>query len=193
MYRGTTPTHTFDIPFLSTELSELTISYLQDGKVVLQKSLEDCIVEDYVVKVTLTKADTCEFKHTFPVMVQLQITTTGGKTYVDNVSTFNAKRNATIDAMDTEHEPVDPEEFVINLENEYYNDRKYTSDKTLQEVLNAFTSKKELYLNWRPKLQPEIKRKVNYIQFIDGVYKVYDTGRFHIDGEILEEYMIGWN
>ena len=45
MIRGTTPTHIFEIPFDSSYLKRILITYFQDKHIVLEKTEEDCVLE----------------------------------------------------------------------------------------------------------------------------------------------------
>ena len=61
MFRGTTPTHTFTLPFDAACITKLNIAYAQDGKIVLEKHLQDCQIEGNAVSVTLTESETLLF------------------------------------------------------------------------------------------------------------------------------------
>lgn len=61
MIRGTTPTLAFTLPFSAENIAELYITFTQCGKQVIEKSLDECIVESNVVKVKLTQTDTLAF------------------------------------------------------------------------------------------------------------------------------------
>lgn len=55
MYRGTTPTNVFRTDVDLENASVLFVSYKQNGKVVLEKSLEDVSVKKTLVTVNLTQ------------------------------------------------------------------------------------------------------------------------------------------
>ena len=61
MYRGTTPTHNFKVPFDTTNITRLSISYAQDDVVVLEKELRDCEITEGNISVRLTEEDTLTF------------------------------------------------------------------------------------------------------------------------------------
>lgn len=44
--RGTTPYHNFIIPFTSEDVSELYVTYLQNGETVVEKALSDVDISD---------------------------------------------------------------------------------------------------------------------------------------------------
>lgn len=55
MIRGTTPTHTFSkLPVLSTEIDEIWISYLQNGRAILNKDISAVTFEDNIEEETCT-------------------------------------------------------------------------------------------------------------------------------------------
>lgn len=62
MYRGTTPTHVFRTDANLEEASVLFISYKQNGKVVLEKSLEEVSIQKDIVIVNLTQTETLLFQ-----------------------------------------------------------------------------------------------------------------------------------
>lgn len=62
MYRGTTPTNAFRTDVDLENASVLFVSYKQNGKVVLEKSLEDVSVKKTLVTVNLTQKETLLFQ-----------------------------------------------------------------------------------------------------------------------------------
>lgn len=62
MYRGTTPTNVFRTDVNLENASVLFVSYKQNGKVVLEKSLEDVSVKKTLVTVNLTQKETLLFQ-----------------------------------------------------------------------------------------------------------------------------------
>lgn len=62
MYRGTTPTNVFRTDVDLDNASVLFVSYKQNGKVVLEKSLEDVSVKKTLVTVNLTQKETLLFQ-----------------------------------------------------------------------------------------------------------------------------------
>lgn len=79
MYRGTTPTHIFTLPFDAELVKTAQVSYAQFGKVVLQKNMEDCALQEKQIRVELTQEETQMFRSTGWVYIQLKILTTDGK------------------------------------------------------------------------------------------------------------------
>lgn len=62
MHRGTTPTNVFRTDVDLENASVLFVSYKQNGKVVLEKSLEDVSVKKTLVTVNLTQKETLLFQ-----------------------------------------------------------------------------------------------------------------------------------
>lgn len=79
MICGTTPTHVFTIPFSTTELKEVRVTYSQHANTVaVQKETSDCTMDGNTISVTLTQEDTLKFNDMLPVKIQLKVLTTGG-------------------------------------------------------------------------------------------------------------------
>lgn len=77
MIIGTTPKHTFNIPFDTSLISKVRVLYSQDDVLVLTKKHEDCVIENNTVTVELTQEDTFKLDHTKDVEIQLRVLTTG--------------------------------------------------------------------------------------------------------------------
>lgn len=76
MIRGTTPTHTFTIPFNVSQIKDLRISYAQGKNIILVKTIEDCILNEKTIKLALSQEDTLKFLSTPQVKCQVKILTT---------------------------------------------------------------------------------------------------------------------
>ena len=72
MYRGTTPTITFTLPFESSRITALNLCFAQQDTVVLEKGLADCNLEGNTLKVSLTERETLLFD-TKKGMVEMQL------------------------------------------------------------------------------------------------------------------------
>lgn len=70
MIRGTTPTLVFETDTDCTMFDIVEIAMAQNNKVVITKTLADCIVEGTVIKVKLTEEETLLLK---PTALQMQI------------------------------------------------------------------------------------------------------------------------
>ena len=58
MYRGTTPTFKFTLPFEVGTLKAAYISIEQNRRVMLEKSIEECTLSDKTISVKLTQEET---------------------------------------------------------------------------------------------------------------------------------------
>lgn len=76
MKRGTTPTHTFTLPFDVSMIQKLRVLYSQDGELKLTKT--EATMEGNTVSVKLTQADTFILKCGRFVDIQLRILTPAG-------------------------------------------------------------------------------------------------------------------
>lgn len=74
MTRGTTPTHTFRTKVDLREVDRLYITYSQNGRNVLEKTLEDCTITENTIQTELTQAETLRFddRSDAPVLVQVR-------------------------------------------------------------------------------------------------------------------------
>ena len=78
MIKGTTPTHTFNIPFDTSLIDEVRVVYSQNDTPLLTKTTEDCIMVEQTISVTLTQEDTFLFDNK-PVDIQLRVLTKAGE------------------------------------------------------------------------------------------------------------------
>ena len=75
---GTTPTHTFRIPAdVFSTISEVKVTYRQNGQVVLEKHTDDCTIQDGVIATKLSQEDTFLFDANSLVEMQVRILTLG--------------------------------------------------------------------------------------------------------------------
>ena len=79
--KGTTPTHTFTIPFDTSKVDKVKIIYAQDDVVVLEKRTSDCTLLDNTIKVTLAQEDTFRFDHEKAVEIQIRVLTNDDKAF----------------------------------------------------------------------------------------------------------------
>ena len=78
MERGTTPTHTFEVPFEKATIKTVKITYSQNDNVVFSKKTEDCTIEDGKISVKLTQEETLACKLNSLISIQVRILTQGG-------------------------------------------------------------------------------------------------------------------
>ena len=79
MRRGTTPTHTFRLPFDVSELQEVKITYSQCGNEVLHKKKADCTLDGTTLQVILSQEETLKFECCYPAQVQVRALMTNGQ------------------------------------------------------------------------------------------------------------------
>ena len=72
MIRGTTPTHTFKTSMDLTGAVVLFLTYKQQYRKVVEKTIDDVSVTPEAVVVRLSQADTLAFKETVPVEMQIR-------------------------------------------------------------------------------------------------------------------------
>lgn len=77
MTRGTTPPHSFTLPFSTDLIEAIEITYAQNGSVVLQKTGADCTYDGNTVHCTLTQQETFMFDDRSPAAIQVRVMTGG--------------------------------------------------------------------------------------------------------------------
>lgn len=89
MYRVTTPTYTFNIPFDADDIDELKLTFRQQSKALtFEKS--DVELTDKKIVITLTQEQTKEFR-SVPCEVQLRVKLVGGSVVASNMIRINIK------------------------------------------------------------------------------------------------------
>ena len=85
MRQGTTPTHTFTIPFDASAAAEVRVTYSVGGRVILRKETEDCQMDGTTVRVKLTQEETLRFPAGHWFSAQLRALTTDGESMVSKI------------------------------------------------------------------------------------------------------------
>ena len=78
MRRGTTPTHTFTLPFDTGMVAKANILYAQDEEVKIKKTEADATMDGKVISVKLTQGDTLLLDCKKAVEIQIRVLTPGG-------------------------------------------------------------------------------------------------------------------
>lgn len=78
MFKGTTPTHMFNVPIDTSIIKEIKITYSQRDKEVLVKRTEDCTISEGLITTKLSQEDTFRFEGNMIVTIQMRILTLGG-------------------------------------------------------------------------------------------------------------------
>lgn len=74
----TTPKHTFRFGWSASLFTKVRIVYKQDDIVVLEKELNDCVVDGNSLILRLSQEDTAKFKNNIKAKVQVHYETTVG-------------------------------------------------------------------------------------------------------------------
>ena len=82
MFKGTTPTHTFNVSIDTSLIKEVKITYSQKDKDVLIKRTKDCTIDEGTISIRLSQEDTFLFEGNTMVMIQLRVLTSGGDALV---------------------------------------------------------------------------------------------------------------
>ena len=85
MIRGTTPTHTFTLPFDSSVISKVRILYSQNDELVFAKSDADATMDTNTISVVLSQQDTLSLDCHRPVDIQLRVLTKGGEALASDI------------------------------------------------------------------------------------------------------------
>ena len=102
MRRGTTPEHTFTLPFTVPEGSTIRIVYAQNEQVILEKTTEACSVTGDKIKVRLSDDETLRFDcslhyvygryQPYPVEIQIGVKTPSGDKLWSEIVTETPER-----------------------------------------------------------------------------------------------------
>lgn len=87
MIRGTTPTHTFTLPFDVDLIKSLRVIYQQNDETVLIKTLTDCAVAGNVISYKLTQEETLQFAQNAKVSIQIRVLTNDGDALASRICT----------------------------------------------------------------------------------------------------------
>ena len=92
MKRGTTPTHTFTLPFETSLLKTVRVVYAQLGQVILVKTGGDLNLSDNTVSVKLSQEDTLRFNCSHPVEIQIRVVTLLGDVHNSDIKRVSVGR-----------------------------------------------------------------------------------------------------
>lgn len=90
MTQGSTPLHTFVLPFDTEIIQSVRVSYEQKGKIVLEKETESFAKTANALALTLTQEETLLFDALVPVRIQMHILTTAGTAMPSRIKTVPA-------------------------------------------------------------------------------------------------------
>ena len=92
MTRGTTPTHTFKIPFDTSNVREAMVIYAQNDTEVFRKETHECEFSGNKISVTLEQEETLKLSHRCNVQIQLRILTQDGKALASAVKVVGVQQ-----------------------------------------------------------------------------------------------------
>ena len=87
MIRGTTPTLKFNLPFAASLVEACYVTLSQSGRVVVEKTTEDCIASGNAILCKLTQRETLWLSHKKNVDIQLRVKTKNGDVYTSDIYT----------------------------------------------------------------------------------------------------------
>lgn len=79
MKRGTTPTHTFTLPFEVDLVKKVRVLYSQDDNLKVTKTEDDVVMKGNTIQVKLTQEDTFKLLCSRFVEIQVRVLTTTGE------------------------------------------------------------------------------------------------------------------
>lgn len=85
MKRGTTPTHTFTLPFDVDIIDKVRILYAQGGTLKLKKENADTTMAGNTISVALTQEDTLLLQSGKTVDIQLRVLTNDGNALASDI------------------------------------------------------------------------------------------------------------
>lgn len=85
MIRGTTPTHTFTLPFAADILSAVHVIYAQGGAVKFKKTAADCQLDRNTITVKLTQKETLAFSDGQLVEIQIRALDASGNSIASDI------------------------------------------------------------------------------------------------------------
>ena len=92
MRQGTTPTHTFTIPFDTGIVAKARVIYAQNNAVKIAKKEPDVKKTGNTISVKLTQEETLRLNHKFNTDIQLRILTNQGDSLVSDIITVSTEQ-----------------------------------------------------------------------------------------------------
>ena len=82
MVQGTTPTHSFTLPFPTESIKAVRIIYAQNDKPIIVKNTDDCTLQDNTVSVRLSQTETLSISADNIYFVQVRVVDRAGNSFV---------------------------------------------------------------------------------------------------------------
>lgn len=92
MYRGTTPTHTISTDIELGNAVVIYVTYQQNGKTVLEKTIDDIRITEEGIEVSLTQEETLLFGSARRALVQIRARSSTGQAVVSNIMSVDVKK-----------------------------------------------------------------------------------------------------
>lgn len=99
MRRGTTPIHTFVLPFNVEAVQAVQVIYRQDEENILVLEKEDCTLSENTVSVRLSQEDTFAFNDAENVEIQIRVLTEDGEAMASDPMIVGCGRCLTEDIL----------------------------------------------------------------------------------------------
>ena len=92
MIRGTTPKLEFTLPFEVDQISEAYITFVQRDKVILEKSISECVVGEKTLQLQLTQEETLKLTAGCVTEIQIRVLMNSGDALASNIIRINTER-----------------------------------------------------------------------------------------------------
>lgn len=81
LIQGTTPSHKFRLSISANLIKDVMITYIQDRKIIIKKTLADVFTQDNIIYVDLTQEETFLFSHDLRVRIEVRVLTNDDKVF----------------------------------------------------------------------------------------------------------------
>ena len=92
MFRGTTPTLKFTLPFAVDQLECAWVTLAQNKTVIIDKAMNECTCSDNAITVTLTQEETLKLDCNCRTEIQIRAKTVDGKALASRIFTVETER-----------------------------------------------------------------------------------------------------
>lgn len=92
MRQGTTPKHTFTLPFDTNIVEKVRIVYAQRDDVKIVKTEADAEMDGNTISVKLSQEDTLQLNSNLKTYVQVRVVTYDGEAFASDIITVNTER-----------------------------------------------------------------------------------------------------
>ena len=99
MRRGTTPTHTFTLPFPVDTVKNALIVYKQGDEEILRKTVSQCHMDGNTLSVDLTQEETLRFCCEKKALIQVKVLTKENKALVSDIITTDVSKCLTDEVL----------------------------------------------------------------------------------------------